>query len=401
MKVVFVHQNMPGQYKHLAVRMAQNPENSVVFITKRTDVQLPNIRRMVYKLAREPGKETHQYLRQMESCVLYGQAATRMMVQLRNEGFIPDIIVGHSGWGEIMYAKDVFPRTPLLSYSEFYYRAHGTDIDFDPSRPPDLDNVLRVRTRNSHMLLTLEACDRGITPTKWQRSVHPPVFHPKIEVIHDGIDTGVVKPNQDATFPLADGRVLTRNDEVVTYVARNLEPYRGFPTLMQALPAILEARPNAQVLIVGGDETSYGSPPADAENWRTRMLKEVAVDPARVHFLGRVPYSRFLALLQVSSVHVYLTYPFVLSWSMIEAMSAGCVVVGSRTKPVEEVLTHGKNGLLVDFFDPAALAAQVLEVLADRRAYDELAGAARRSVLKKYDLPLCLTQQLKLIQSMI
>ncbi|MBP2316541.1 glycosyltransferase family 4 protein [Azospirillum soli] len=401
MKIVFIHQNMPGQYKHLAARLAQNPDNQVVFITKRKDRELPGVKRISYDLTRAPSKTIHQYLYRAEDAVLHGQAVARILLQMRRERFIPDIIITHPGWGEALFAKDVFPETPLLNHCEFYYQARGQDLDFDPSNPPELDGILRSRVRNSHLLLSLESCDRGLSPTQWQRSVHPKIYHSKIAVIHEGVDTGALQPNPEATFELPDGTVLTRQDEVVTYVARNLEPYRGFPTFMRAIPRICEQRPDAKILIVGGDGVSYGGAPQDAANWREKMLAEVPVDPSRVFFLGYLPYDRFTRMLQVTSAHVYLTFPFVLSWSMLEAMALGALVIGSRTKPVEEVITHGENGLLVDFFSPENVADQVVSVLKDRGDFAEVARAGRRTVLRKYDLAHCLKQQMSLIHSMV
>ncbi|WP_448207961.1 glycosyltransferase family 4 protein [Azospirillum sp. sgz302134] len=400
MKIVFIHQNMPGQYKHLAARLAADPANAVVFITKRTDREIPNVRRLNYQPSRQARENAHPYLVSTENAVLHGQGVARLLMGLRGEGFVPDIIVGHPGWGETLFVKDVFPNTPYLNYCEFFYRAQGLDVGFDPSMPVNVDTVLRLRMRSTPLLLALEACDRGIAPTLWQRDTHPEPFWPRIEVIHDGVDTTVLQGNPDARFRLPDGTMLSRDDEVVTYAVRNLEPYRGFPSFMRALPRILEARPNAKVLIVGGDDVSYGSRPADGKSWRETMLAEVPVDPARVFFMGHLPYELYLAALRVSRAHVYLTYPFVLSWSMVEAMALGCVVIGSDTAPVREVIRDGENGLLVDFFSPQAIADRVVEVLKDPGAFAPLGRAARETVVERYDLSRCLTRQIDLIRSM-
>ena len=400
MKIVFIHQNMPGQYKHLAARLAENDGNQVVFITRRKNVEIPRVRKILYETTRAPNPQIHPYLFRTEDAVLHGQAVVRVLMDLRRDQFIPDIIIGHPGWGEMFFVKDIFPTVPVLSYCEFYYRARGADMDFDPSAPPEVDSILRARARSTHLLHALESCDQGIAPMQWQRSVHPAIYHDKINVVHDGIDTNTLRPDENASFTLPNGEVLTRHDEVVTYVGRNLEPYRGFPSMMRALPHILEARPNARVLIVGGDEISYGSGPKDAPNWREKMLAEVPVDTSRVHFLGRIPYGPFINMLRISAAHIYLTYPFVLSWSMLESMSLGCVVVGSRSKPVEEVIRDGENGLLVDFFNPEEIARRVVDVLSDRSSFVPISQNARRTVVRKYDLALCLKKQMEIINSM-
>jgi glycosyltransferase involved in cell wall biosynthesis len=263
--------------------------------------------------------------------------------------------------------------------------------------------VLRARARNAHLTLALEASDAAYTPTQWQRSLHPTPLQPMIDVIFDGIDATAIYPDPAARFVLPSGRVLSTEDEVVTYVARNLEPYRGFPTFMRSLPALLARRPQAQVLVAGGDGVSYGMPPAGYPNWRERLLAELpGLDLSRVHFLGQLPYRAYLSLLQISCVHVYLTVPFVLSWSCLEAMAAGCLLVASGTPPVEEVIAHGHTGTLVDFFDPAALADQVAALLAGRGdpTQAHMRAAARQTVLDRYALPDCLARQMRLVRSL-
>lgn len=399
-KIVFIHQNMPGQYKHLASAMAADPANQVVFITKRGDHALPGVKRLVYGTRKTEAKP-HLYLRSTQDAVYHGQEVAKVLLSLKNGGFTPDLVVGHPGWGETLFVKDVFPTVPYLNYCEYYYRAEGQDFGFDPAVDPGIDARLALRMRTTPLLQALEACDRGIAPTYWQRATHPAAFQPKIEVIHEGIDTARLQPDPAAVFTLPGGRVLRRGDGVVTYVARNLEPYRGFPTVMRALPAICEARPGATVLVVGGDDVSYGSRPKEGGNWREAMLKEVPVDGRRVHFLGHLPYDQYVTVLSLSSVHIYLTYPFVLSWSMLEAMAMGCVLVASDTAPVREVIRDGENGLLTDFFDSAALARRVAEVLDDPGAFAPLGVAARRTVQDRYDLPRCLAQNVALLHRMV
>ena len=404
MKILFVHQNFPGQYLHLARHLAAMPGNEVVFITQRTRVSLPGVTTLVYKPQRPITKHLHHYLRGTEAGVLNAQAVARKALELKQAGFVPDVMVGHNGWGEIWYLKDVFPQTPLLGYFEFFYRISGADVGFDPAEPQHFDTAPRIRTKNLGNLLGLDAADWGQCPTLWQKSTYPEAYHSKLQVVHEGIDTDIVRPDENARLRLPNSDIeRVAGDEVVTYVARNLEPYRGFPSFMRSLPRILSVRPNAQVLIIGGDNVSYGAQAADGITYRQQLLKELgnSLDTSRVHFFGKVPYPTFLKVLQVSRVHVYLTYPFVLSWSMLEAMAAGCAVVGSRTAPVKEVVRDGENGLLVDFFRPDEIAEKVVSVLAEPEGFAELRARARQTIVEGYDLKqVCLPAQLRLIEEL-
>lgn len=401
MKILFIHQNFPGQFRHLATHFASNPQNHVVCICQ---TQAPGHHLIKNKLIYQPSRQstagTHHYLRGMENAVLNGQAVAKILIEIKNQGYIPDIVIAHPGWGEALYVKDIFPTTPLLSHFEFYYHADGADVGFDPEFPLSIDDRLRIRTRNALHLLNLEACDAGISPTQWQKSLHPPEFHSKLSVIHEGIDIDLVTPNSKQTFKLPNGNTLTQEHEVITYVARNLEPYRGFHILMRAVEEICQRRPNAQIVIVGGDEVSYGQPLPNGLTYRQKMLEEINIDPNRVHFLGKIPYSDFLALLQVSSAHIYLTVPFVLSWSMLEAMSAGCLVIGSDTPPVREVIQHGENGLLVDFFSPQQVSETVDEVFKRQPQMKLLREKARQTIVENYPVKQSINCYLDLINQL-
>lgn len=398
MKIVFLHQNCPGQFKYLAPALARAPGNEVIFITQKDKPTPPGVRKIEYEPHRKITRGIHPYLSGAEAAVINAQAVARIGLTLRQQGFVPDVVIGNPGWGETLFAKDVWPEAPLISMTEFYFNGRGADVNFDPEFAKGFDSETRARTRSSVHLLAIEAADYAYAPTRWQRAQFPSVYHPKLEVIHDGIDCKNMRPDPEALFELPGGATLSRNDEVLTYVARNLEPYRGFHSFMRALPAILENRPDAQVVIVGGDEISYGTPPKKGGCWREVMLAETGPLPDRVHFLGRIPYPSYRKLLQVSSVHLYLTYPFVLSWSMLEAMACGAFVVGSATPPVQEVITDGENGWLVDFFDVPAISARVSEALAQRDAVDDLRVAARETVLSRYELGACLSRQIALIE---
>jgi glycosyltransferase involved in cell wall biosynthesis len=404
MKILFVHQNFPGQYLHLARRLAEE-KHHVVFITQRDDrASIPGVQKIVYRPRRAPTEGIHHYLHDMEKGILNAQQVARVAFDLKKTGFVPDVMLGHNGWGEIWYLKDIFPATPLIGYFEFFYRQHGADADFDPEEKQSMNSGPRIRTKNLGNLLALDLVDRGQTPTRWQKSLYPERYHDLIRVIHEGIDTRNVFPDSKARLKLPSGAVLSNDDEVVTYVARNLEPYRGFPSFMRALPEILDRRSRAHVVVIGGDDVSYGKKLPEGQTYRQRMLDELgdSIDRSRVHFLGKTPYSVFLSALRISSAHVYLTYPFVLSWSMLEAMAAGCAVVASDTAPVREVAEDGENGLFVDFFSPRDIANKTVNVLESPDDFRTLRENARRTIVERYDSRTrCLPAQLQLLQEMV
>ena len=319
---------------------------------------------------------------------------------LKASGFEPDTIVVHCGWGENIALKSLFPKARLVVYFEYFYRAEGQDVHFEPTYGTfGADGLTGVHCNNASTLLALAECDAGISPTAWQRSTYPSEFHSKIEVIHEGIDTEKARPNSRARFVLQGGRALTRNDEVVTYTTRGLEPLRGFNTMARALPKILRERPRAEVVIVGDDRSPYGPPAPGGIGWKTYYLNEVLsdLDMSRVHFLDFLAYDRFLSLIQISSAHIYLTYPFVLSWSLTEAMSTGCKIVGSDTPPVREAIEDKVSGLLVPFHDAEAVADAVIELLANPSKWNHLGPAARSIIKERFDQRSCVPRALEVL----
>jgi len=389
MNYLFIHQNFPGQYVHLVRHLASQPGNQVYFITQPNDNNMTGVRKITYAKDERKRINCHAYSAEIDRAIYAGASVADVCRDLRGQGFRPDLIVGHSGWGETLFVKDVYPDVPLLANFEFYYHSSGVDVGFDPEFISIFQDPSRLRTRNATNLLAFEAADWGHSATQWQRSLYPPEIRSRISAIHEGVDTNIVRPNRSAVFKLpGSGRVLTRRDEVVTYVSRNLEPYRGFHTFMRALPALLRRRKRAQVVIVGGDGVSYGAPPPPRSTFKEMMLLELRakLDLSRVHFVGMLEYRDYLNLLQVSSAHVYLTYPFVLSWSFIEAMACGCLVVGSGTPPVLEVLQDEVNGLTVDFFAPRALAYRIGSALEQADKMQALRSAARKTAVKHFDL---------------
>ena len=403
MNVLFIHQNFPGQYRHIAAALADDPSNTVVAIGEGKNLGRlghPRVMEVGYKTPKGAGAETHHYLRSTEAGIRRGQQVSRVADELVNRGFKPDVICCHPAWGEALFLKDVWPDVPLFCFFEFFYSSKGLDTNFDPEFPSSRDSEFRTRIRNTIHLQSLQAADVGISPTYWQHSSLPDAYQDKVKVIFDGIDTEKVRPNADAVLPIHRDLTLTKDDEVITFVNRNLEPYRGYHQFMRSLPEIMAARPNAHVVIIGGDGVSYGSAPPKGQTYKQIYLDEVTdrIDQSRIHYLGKVSYETFLSVLQISSVHIYFTYPFVLSWSLLEAMSAECAIVASDTPPVREVITDQKEGLLFDFFDNPSLVAKVCAVLDDEQQMKNLRTAARARVIEQYDLQsVCLPAQLDLI----
>ena len=399
MKVLFVHQNIPGQFRHIAPALAREAGNRVAFITCQTaKAKVDGVATLSYPKPQPATKGVHHYVQRLEEAVRYGQAAARAALRLKERGFVPDVIVVHPGWGEGLFLRDIFPESAIVSFCEFYFEGRGPDQTFEQDNPPSIDRVCKMRVFNAAMNTSLEASDWGIAPTWWQWSRHPEQYRHKISVIHDGIDTGACTNVAEPVFELPNGLTLTRDDEVVTYVSRNFEPYRGFQPFMESIETVLKRRPQARILLVGGDSISYSERATDAPNWRESALSRVNFDPSRVFITPPCSRDDLRVVMSLSRAHVYLSWPFVLSWSMLEAMSHECLMVGSRTPPVMEVIRDGDNGLLVDFFKPDQIADAVVRALENPEAMLPIRKRARQTVLDRYDLKtVCLPAQIDLI----
>lgn len=387
MKILFVHQNFPGQFPHLAPALAARG-HQVLALTDEKNQRPSPVSTVRYKTP-DP-VAVNGFGRSYANHAERGYLTARGARALRDRhGFAPDVIIGHSGWGETLFLREIWPQARLLVYAELLYRTRGHDVGFDPELQQDSDEARMLAiARSAHLIQGIVQADAAIAPTRYQADSFPSDLRAKITVIHDGIDTARVRPDPQASLTLPGGPSLSAGDEVLSFVSRSLEPYRGFHIFMRALPDVLAARPQAQVVIIGAEGVSYGNAPKDSDSWKAKMLAELGdrLDLSRVHFLGRVDYDDYLSLIQLARVHCYLTYPFVLSWSLTEAMAAGGYVVASDTEPVRELIRDGENGRLVPFFDVPALSAALIRGLDGDPDAARLRAAARQTILDGYDL---------------
>lgn len=408
MNILLIHQNFPGQFKFLAPALVQQGHTVVAMTMQKTEAkEWQGVKLVPYTASRGTTQNVHPWVSDFETKTIRGEACFRAALNIKAQGFTPNVIIAHHGWGESLFLKEVWPDAKLAIYCEFYYHPQGADVGFDPEFPAkDPGDACRLRLKNLNNLLHFEVADAGISPTYWQASTFPEPFRSKIKVVHDGIDTQALTPNPQVRLTLNQNLNLSRQDEIITFVNRNLEPYRGYHVFMRALPEILKRRPKARILIVGADDVSYGARPENGRKWKDIFAAEVRpqipdADWSRVHFLGNVPYQYFIPLLQLSTVHVYLTYPFVLSWSLLEAMSVGCAIVASDTQPLHEAIKHDETGRLVNFFDVAGLANAVCSLLDDPAARERLGQNARTFAQQNYDLQtVCLPRQLAWVEAL-
>jgi glycosyltransferase involved in cell wall biosynthesis len=340
LKFLFVHQNFPGQFLHLVQNLAASGQHQIVFITEPNENVIPGVHKVPYSRPQPSVEATHPAARELDAGVRRAEAVGKAAATLKHLGFAPDIVIGHQGWGEMLNLRDVWPDAPMLGYMEFYYHVDSFDMGFDPEFPVTLGDFPRIRAKNAINHIALNSGAHGQAPTEYQLSTYPGWARPRINLLREGVHLDVCKPDPKAhaaTLKIAD-MTIRPTDKLVTYVSRDLEPYRGFHLMMRTLPHLLRGRKDLKVVLVGGDGISYGAGPGGGGTWREAMMKEVGrdIDLRRVAFPGRVEYGTYLSLLQRSDAHVYLTYPFVLSWSLRESLAMGCAVVAADCAPVRE-----------------------------------------------------------------
>lgn len=394
MHVLFVHQNFPAQFGHLARALVGEHGHQCTFVTRRPEGTVDGVRLVQYAPRGGATRRTHYCARTFENAVahchgVYETCRAHAEIQ-------PDLIVGHSGFGSTLLLRELYD-CPIVNYFEYFYRPHGSDLDFRPEFTPRELDVLRARCRNAMLLLDLENCQAGYAPTHWQRGLLPQAYAERIEVIFDGVDTQLWHRREGLPRRVA-GRAVDPQTRIVTYVARGLESMRGFDIFMKVAKRIYQQRPEVVFVVVGEDRVCYGGDEKyiGGKSFRDHVLRQDEYNLSKFVFTGRVPPGQLAGILSLSDLHIYLTVPFALSWSLFDALACGCPVVASRVEPVEEVITHGTTGLLADFYDVEGLAELALAVLRDPPAHRPLAEAGVALIEEKYSLQQCLPQMLAL-----
>ena len=385
--VLFVHNNFPSQFADLVDALVARgiPCAGLGSATARS---VNGVRVAKYSLPRGSTPGMFPLAVRAEADLIRGRAALEGARALKEEGFDPQIIVGHAGWGETSLLSDAFPDAKQVLFGEFFYKGRGLDIGFDTEFiSPNDDGILMGKSKNAVMSLAYTDATAIVCPTEFQASCLPPVFRQLAHVIHEGVDTDAITPGPALPFALADGRVIAPGTPVITHINNHMEPLRGLHIFARALPALMAAVPNAQVIVIGEPlNHGYGGN-APEGTWKDVCFEGVMerIDPSRIHFMGKVGHQRMLAALRLSTAHVYYTYPFVLSWSLAEAMASGCYIIGSDTAPLRDAITDGVDGRLLPFFDVEALSQAMIDACRNPHAQAPLRAAARLSAVAKFD----------------
>lgn len=396
MRVLFAHQSFPGQFRYLAPTLAAQG-HEVVFMSLPTTRSLSKIQQVFYDMTPPAREPEDQYIGHLLNAMSYARAAAATANSLKRDGFVPDVIIAHPGWGESLFLRDIFSSAKMLLFLEFFSRPENSYYDFDRTEPLDFEERVSLRMRNVTHLMALNDFDWAFSPTLWQKSLFPVEYQSRISTIHDGINIEKFKPRDDLSLVLPSGKILKKGMEVITFVSRHLEPCRGLNTFMRAVEIVLRKRPNCEVLIYGRSEAAYGPENRSGKTHLDLILDEVDLDRNRLHLFGFAEQPEVIAAMSISSAHVFFTYPFLISWSVLEALAMECILIASATAPLQEFIQHGQNGILVDFFDHTALADQLCEVLENQERYQQLRKAARETVLVRFNASRNVAKQISIL----
>jgi glycosyltransferase involved in cell wall biosynthesis len=396
MHIVFVHQNFPAQFGHIASYLSRTRGWRCTFVTKAASGTIGGLECLQFHLKGGATTQSHFCSRTFENSIWHSHAVYEAL-EARPD-IVPDLVVGHSGFLSTVFLRELYD-CPIVNYFEYFYHTRGSDLDFRPEFPSAPIKMLRARARNATLLLDLENCDLGYSPTRWQHSLLPQPFRSKVRTIFDGIDTTIWRPQPGLPRRVGD-RSIGDDVRIVTYVARGMESMRGFDVFMRVAKRIYQERSDVLFVVVGQDRVCYG---ADREFTGSRTFKEWVLeqddyDLSRFLFTGMLPPAALADLLAISDLHIYLTVPFVLSWSLMNALACGTTVLASDTAPVREMIRHGETGLLAGFSDVDGLARAALQVLADPGAYRHLGAAGAALIREQYSLDVCLPQMLLLYE---
>lgn len=403
MRVLFVHHSFPGPFRHIAARFGAMPDTTVLFLSeyRRREVRLPGVRHLTVQGLRksEAIADLDEAEQDFVRLLRRGARTANALLRLRRDGFVPDIIYASSGMGNAFYLRDIFPKAFLVVHADWYYNKSDNYTFFNRGQARSPVDFAPARIRNLYQLNALADCDLLVTSTEWQRCQYPQPFADRIHVVHDGVDAQFFSPRSGSKFVI-DGLDLSHVQELVTFSGRSLEPSRGFPQFYRCLPRLLAARPDCHVLaMIDIPEHRKKEEEHAAAAQLAALQQQYPVDPSRVHIIGFRPYADYRQLLRASGVHVYLTAPFALSSGLFEAMSCGCLLVGSDTAPVREVVQHGHNGFLCDFWETEALADTIADLLARAPSLHGVREAARNTILERYDLKKLVPHHLSLLSS--
>ncbi len=399
MHILFIHQNYPAQFGLIAAYLAQTRGFRCTFLSEDTPGFADGVDRIRYAMSGGATAHNHFCTRTFENVVCRSVSAYEALKA--RPDIRPDLIVAHAGFLSTVYLRELYD-CPIVNYFEYFYHTHNSDMDFRPDFPTNEQNRLRARTRNAHLLLDLSNCDVGYSPTLWQTSLFPAEFRPKIRTIFDGVDTSFWRPMPHGQRRVA-GCDFPEGLRIVTYVSRGMESLRGFDQFMKAAKILCQLRRDVLFVVVGNDRICYS---ADAEFTGGKTFKEWVLaqdqyDLSRFLFTGLLPPNELAKLFSITDLHVYLTAPFVLSWSLMNALACGATVLASDTAPVREMIVDGENGLLVDFFNPEKIAHQAGEILDRPQEYKHLGLAGVRLIGANYSLDQALPRMLLLYEEAI